>query len=296
MRNDGKSLEQVVRLIEGLQLPEGFTIETRKSVFNDKGVKIAEFDILITGRIGSAIFTWLIECRDRPSEGPAGGEWIEQLAGRRDRFKFNKVMAVSTTGFSEGAKEEAARTGIDLRTVNELDYQEVMNWLPFNAPIVFRKKMLENVILILHPSTLAEDLSRVSTKLDATAEIVINKSSGKTLNMLSLWENATKKNEAELFKDVRINGKPKYVTITDTYDADQYEVMIGEHSVPLSGITFTGFLSEEAPEIPLAQILEYSLPAGNSIATIATWRTPEGKGVIKEMSFVGIRKVPSDSN
>jgi len=88
--------------------------------FDESGVQLAEFDIVISGRLGSSSIKWLIECRDRPSEGPAPGAWIEQLVGRKRRFKFDKVLAVSTTGFVEGAKAFAEAEDIGLRTVKKL--------------------------------------------------------------------------------------------------------------------------------------------------------------------------------
>ncbi len=120
MKNDGAQLEKLVQEIEQRLLPEGFEVVANECRFDASGVQLAEFDIVITGRLGSARINWLIECRDRPSEGPAPGSWIEQLAGRRARFNFDKVIAVSTTGFAEGAKMFANAQGIGLRTVRKL--------------------------------------------------------------------------------------------------------------------------------------------------------------------------------
>src|ERR671918_3202396 len=100
MTNTGKSLEKLVKQIEELLLPKGFYIRSNERVYNDEGIQIAEFDIEITGMLGSTPIKWLIECRDRPAQGPAPGSWIEQLVGRRARFRIDKVTAVSTTGFS----------------------------------------------------------------------------------------------------------------------------------------------------------------------------------------------------
>src|SRR5260221_14331843 len=70
-KNDGTALESVVELIEGMRLQPGFTIEKRRKVFNEDGVQIVEFDIIISGMVGSTTCptpsTMLIECRDRPS-------------------------------------------------------------------------------------------------------------------------------------------------------------------------------------------------------------------------------------
>lgn len=117
MPNDGSSLERLVHDFETRLLPEGFTVTSRERILDEDGNQIAEFDIVISGRIGSSEINWLIECRDRPSSGSAPGSWIEQLVTRRARFHFDKVFAVSTSGFSPGAIQVAEQFGIKLRTV-----------------------------------------------------------------------------------------------------------------------------------------------------------------------------------
>lgn len=117
MNKTGKELEELIAAIEERLLPQGFKVEPRQKVFNDSGEQIAELDILITGPLGSSTVSWLIECRDRPSKGPAPACWIEQLVGRRERFLLDKVFAVSTTGFSKAAQDFAQSKNIVLRTV-----------------------------------------------------------------------------------------------------------------------------------------------------------------------------------
>jgi len=119
MKDSGKPLERLVRAIEEQLLPEGFEVSSNDRVIED-GVQLAEFDIVISGRLGSTDFKWLIECRDRPSQGAAPGAWIEQLVSRRSRFSFDKVIAVSTSGFAGGAIKYASEQGILLRTVTKV--------------------------------------------------------------------------------------------------------------------------------------------------------------------------------
>lgn len=115
--SDGKVLERLVTDIEKLLLGERYTVTPNDRVFDDEGNQIAEFDIKIEGKVGSTTFKWLIECRDRPSQGPAPNSWIQHLSGRKQLFDFDKVIAVSTTGFSPGAKEAAKKLNITLREV-----------------------------------------------------------------------------------------------------------------------------------------------------------------------------------
>lgn len=107
MTSDGKQLEALVSFVEETLVPQGFSVNTNTKVFNDEGIQVAEFDVEVRGKVGTTDIAWLIECRDRPSQGAAPGSWIEQLVGRRARFGFNKVTAVSTTGFAAGAEEFA---------------------------------------------------------------------------------------------------------------------------------------------------------------------------------------------
>src|SRR6266481_5910607 len=104
---DGKELEDLVATIERLLVPQGFTVEKNEREYDDAGVPVGEFDITIRGNVGSAPIAILIECRNRPSEGPAPTSWIQQLVGRRLQFNFDKVIAVSITGFAAGAVEFA---------------------------------------------------------------------------------------------------------------------------------------------------------------------------------------------
>lgn len=117
MTNYGRVLERLVADLEALLLGTGFTVTGNDRVFDTEGNQLAEFDVTIEGRVGSTRFKWLIECRDRPSEGPAPASWIQQLAGRRQQFDFDKIVAVSTTGFSPGATHAARELNVTLRTV-----------------------------------------------------------------------------------------------------------------------------------------------------------------------------------
>jgi hypothetical protein len=119
-KNDGQSLERLVKTLEQKLLPSGFRVETRVTQRDGNNSPTGEFDIVISGPLGSSSVTWLIECRDRPSNGSAPVSWIEQLIGRKARTKADKIIAVSSTGFSPAAIDLAEQHGILLRTVSDI--------------------------------------------------------------------------------------------------------------------------------------------------------------------------------
>ncbi len=129
MPADGRWLEQLVAFIENSQLPPGFVVRTNRREYLEDGAQLAEFDLDIRGRVGTTDFAWLIECRDRPSNGPAPGAWIEQLCGRHQLFDFDRVTAVSTTGYSPAAQALATRSRIELREVRALTLDAFSSWL-----------------------------------------------------------------------------------------------------------------------------------------------------------------------
>jgi len=139
--NDGRDLEQVVARIEQILAPSGVQVESRDVVVSEDGTTEAELDIVLRGMVGSSAINWLVECRDRPSSGPAPASWIEQLVGRRDRFNFDKVIAVSTTGFSSPAVRYAQEKGIHIRAVTRLEdisddlFVQNLRWVLFRLEI-----------------------------------------------------------------------------------------------------------------------------------------------------------------
>jgi hypothetical protein len=285
--NDGKSLEQLVKLIEGALIPRGFSIESRERVYNDDGVQIAEFDIVITGKLGSAPLKWLIECRDRPSDGAAPGEWIEQLVGRRSRFNFGMVMAVSTTGFAEGAIEEAKRAGIEIRTMDSLTTESVLSWIPNNAPLVVRRGDYDGVQFYLDDVT-EEELRDLKSKFTPRTPLIIDTESGETISMDEFWTRALDRNP-QLFDGIALNDEPKSASVRVACEGDRYKIKIGERLVRIAEVHVSAILSIRIPQMPLTEVYQYSRLEGELIAQVTKW---EGQpdDLIKGLTFIGFPK------
>ncbi|MBI5042437.1 MAG: restriction endonuclease [Nitrospirae bacterium] len=261
MAADGKHLEALVAYVEKTLLPEGFAVTTNERIFNDEGIQIAEFDIEIRGKVGSTAIAWLIECRDRPSSGPASNSWIEQLVGRRTRFGFNKVTAVSTTGFATGATEFALAQGIELREVKALSPEEFADWLKIrHIHNVERHTMLENASLLIdesEPKDRQRALAELLSKTEGSAAFLKSSKSGNTTTLANAFSSAAGKIEG-LFDDLVANGPEKKICLRANYiDDDHFVVETTEGLVRVRTIIFDGEVRLKETLIPLMGISEY---------------------------------------
>lgn len=277
MNRDGKQLENLVRQIEELLLPQGFSVSGNNRVYNDEGVQIAEFDVEVRGRLGSTDIAWLIECRDRPGQGPAPGSWIEQLVGRRDRFGFNKVTAVSSTGFAEGAADYAKEAGIELRTVADITAQDVASWLGLtHMRQQVRHTSLKAVKLLVDSSESDERKEAVRSILRETrgdAMVLRSVKTGKVVSPAQAFHGAVAADPA-VFDDLQPNGPSKLIRLHATYpeELDHFVVDTALGEVRLPAILFEGELSLRERQIPISSVTEYRRDGdGGRIAQTATF-------------------------
>ena len=270
MASSGKELEQLVKVVEEIFLPKGFEVTLRDKVFNDDGIQVAELDVLIKGRLSTS-FTWLIECRDRPSEGAAPASWIEQLVGRRERFQLDKVIAVSTTGFSPGASEYAEKAGIETRTIGNITKEEISSWLLAEGmQFDHRRGELIHVEVILS-ETSEEQFKQIEKKLNdlgMNAPILTHTGTGEKLSMINAYQDAMNQNP-QLFNSIEPNTNPIRRTIVVDYinPDSRYMFSLDDGNVHITKAAFVGDLTIESSFIPFTRLTRYKID--NTDDTIA---------------------------
>ena len=276
MASDGKQLEALVAFVEKTLLPDGFKVTTNERIFNDEGIQIAEFDIEIRGKVGSTEIAWLIECRDRPTSGPAPGSWVEQLVGRRTRFGFNKVTAVSTTGFAVGATQFALAQGIELREVKTLAPEEFGDWL-FIRHIhhIERRTNLFHASFLLDESEPKERqlaLTDLLSSIDGNAAILKSTKTGET-NTAALAFSAAAGGIEGLFDDLKENDPETRVRLHANYtDEDHFVIETSEGPIRLRAIVFEGTLQLRETLVPLMVTAEYrQTNSGEVISQVASF-------------------------
>jgi hypothetical protein len=126
MVRQGRALEALIKRLEAVAARGGAEIESPAMVQGRNSESPREIDVAVRSRVGSTDVFVMFECRDRSSVQDV--TWIEQIASKRDDVGASVAVAVSTRGFTKGAKNVAARHGIELRTVDEITIADVVSW------------------------------------------------------------------------------------------------------------------------------------------------------------------------
>ena len=277
MKSDGKQLEALVSYVEKSLIPQGFDVKTNERVYNDEGAQVAEFDVEVRGKIGSTRLAWLIECRDRPSQGPAPGSWIEQLVGRRIRFGFNKVTAVSTTGFAEGVFDFAKREGIELREVKSLEPEELTKWLAMSQFVFVRHvTKLEHATLLVkegEPEERRVALENLMSTLTQQSQLLKSTKTGEFVTAGQAFLGAVS-GVGTLFEDLSLDNPSKNLRLHAQYpdDKDHFIVETNAGPIRIADILFVGELYYQETLLPLSTTAEYrEMSTGEIISQVASF-------------------------
>ncbi len=274
MNNNGKYLERLVSQVEKYFLQENFEVKTNERVFNEDGIPIAEFDIEIRGKLGTTEIKWLIECRDRPSQGPAPVSWIEQLVGRKSRFNFNKVTAVSSTGFAKGVKEFADNEDVELRTVKELSLEDIKSWCGLSEMILFKDSGgLYHVDIFINKSTDKKILNEVKPLFDLHPDqnILFNEKDKKYNRPIDLFQSVVNKNK-HLYENIIIGERKPINMQLDITDEYPFFIKTKFGEARIDALLCNGYIIRTEERVPIDKIVEYSNDGKEKISQLATIR------------------------
>jgi hypothetical protein len=265
-------------MVESMDLPKGFTVETNKPVYED-GHQIAELDILILGTIGTVTYKTLYECRDRPSEGRQGVSWIEQLVGRRGRLKVNAIVAVSTTGFAPAAEKFASESNIPLRNVEDVTADDILRGIPLTAPVVYREASFFDVKVVMIPEdqTMEEIKSkgieheRIQLKNDE--KVIQNIDTGEQYSILSLWQRLQGVYQAEIYGGVnKVGDSLEKVIEVDESVLFPLRIEMRGQRCKIAQLVYTATVKMYMSDAPLAYCVSY-----DDRHVIAHWEKGEGE-------------------
>ena len=126
MAREGRDFKQLIEKLEKILLPEKAIIRSPDFIEDKITGQKREVDISIRMDIGSVPILILVECRDRKADQDT--TWIEQIHTKTNDLNANKVIAVSSSGFSDNAVTKASHYGIETRTYGEISSEEIRDW------------------------------------------------------------------------------------------------------------------------------------------------------------------------
>jgi hypothetical protein len=141
MVRKGRNFEEVVKLIEETIAGEKIEVKSPDYIPDKDTGQPREVDISLRGKIGSSNVLIIIECRDRMKNPPQDTTWIEQITCKRNSVGADKVIAVSSKGFTEPAKIKAQKNEIELRTFDEICPEEINRWFFSSGYIIHNTQM-----------------------------------------------------------------------------------------------------------------------------------------------------------
>lgn len=114
MSRKGRTLELLLKSLQGALASEGIRIKSPEIFRDNNGRIIGEIDVTLRGMLGSMEIVSGIECRDRPADGPQARDWIREIIGKRQDLRLHKMTAVSSSGFTQGAVQLSRKEGVEL--------------------------------------------------------------------------------------------------------------------------------------------------------------------------------------
>lgn len=127
MPRAGRELELLVQRLESFLADSPVEIRSPDYIRGKLTGSNREVDISLRAKVGSVDLLVIIECRDR--DGTEDSPWIGDLAVRAEDVGAHRAVAVSSFGFSAGARNLARSKEIELRTYNEIDSAVANEWL-----------------------------------------------------------------------------------------------------------------------------------------------------------------------
>jgi hypothetical protein len=123
---DGRLLELIIQAIERLLAGVAVEIQSPEFIRDRDTESLREIDVAIRGKVGSSEVLGIVECRDR--QGKQDVRWIEEIESKRISVQANFAVAVSRSGFTNGAIKKASALGMNLRTLEDLAVEDFSDW------------------------------------------------------------------------------------------------------------------------------------------------------------------------
>ncbi len=260
MPRKGRGTELVLKELESLSLKDQAKIKSPDYIYDVVTGKDREVDVSIRIKIGTHEFLTIIECRDR--KGNEDVTWIEQIVTKTKNLQANKVIAVSTSGFTDGAKKLAAHENVILRTLRDFKADEAIDWLDSLILRESKWNMLHmgiNCINVELDDPTKKEFGKIEIKdFDPLEKNIKVASSGEYVNFEDIINSVNKENNNFLFDDINDNEPPVIKKALLKFDLDnKHLIEIEDKTFYIDTIAIECECWIEAKKIPFKKALKY---------------------------------------
>jgi len=214
MVRKGKDFEKLISVLERGLANSDVKIKSPDYLKDNITGRDREVDLTLRKKIDNEEIIIIFECRDRNITSDV--IWIEQLVTKVRDLNAFKVIAVSSSGFTEGAKIKAEYYNIELRSTEEITNEQLMNWIiPSGLYTIVQHHNIVNCVLLTDEPSLFKDQMKFHPDLKIfhhhrggifSANDLFNKIPDRNKHLPPIDEKSTEKKEIELKLDLRNNG------------------------------------------------------------------------------------------
>lgn len=258
MARPGRPLEEFVRELQKLLSHSSVEIKSPDFITGRHSQVLREIDVSIREPLGGLT---IIECRDR--QAPQDVPWIDALIGKADDVSAEKVVAVSPTGFSKGARSMAKAKGIELRTFSEVNYECVARWLPLKHATTAIHYVDITSVKIFHSdiieSRAQENVNSMKSGalIERNADIFIRKSDGKRVTLDAIWRESPHR-QSEIENTLAPKEKRRATLVLEYPNSDNcYVIPTGGGLADVTQIDIVGDFYYIEHHIPISRYYDY---------------------------------------
>jgi hypothetical protein len=262
MKRKGRDLEKVISLLEGALQQSGIQLKSPDFLPDkDTGMQ-REVDISLRGRIGSSDILAIIECRDRDATQDV--TWIEQVISKRSSVNADKVLAVSSSKFSEPARIKAEKNNIELRTLDEINPSDIQDWFVKFPYVLIHRLKPEIMRASFYPQ------NPDGNEIDAYAPIFKRKLDNKSVSLTDILSSIPIE---KIYQYIPLDGTKVLFKFTLNYpnEQDRFQMSTKLVDIDIESLKIDVFLSIEDEKVPPSSMKVYR-NADKDIAKIQDFR------------------------
>lgn len=290
----GRDFELLVARLEEWLGPLGAIIKSPDSLIDMTTKGVREVDASIRTKVGSTEVLLIIECRDRSHVQDV--TWIEQLPTKKAAVGADKVVAVSSSGFTANAIEKAKQLGIETRVISEITTKEALDWVnKTRVTLMILRWNVRSIGLVVgkehFPLEVSPEVIKEGETVPSDTVLGHEKLTGIPITVRSIMDRIVH-SQRDIFKDVFESHSVKARTIRFEFPKGEFEFRMSNGSVDAKEVLLTLDLWPEFAT-PNFKVLEYRNP-DSTVLRIGRARYEMEPGRQLDMLFSETK--PSDWN